>query len=237
MRKTSFLTALALVALAAPVHAQGGGMGNMNMDPTTAVKGSGTLPAGWTLRFDPARTRPGAPPRPAPELTAVNFITMGSGYHITTGPAAIYYMPKDVAKGNFKVSATFAQRKTLSHEAYGMFIGGSNLQDSTQNYLYFVVRPVDGMVQISHRSSNAAPKTLVPYFASDAVNKDDPTDGHATNKLGFKVDGDHVDFLVNDKVVKTLKKSELDGANTDGLVGLRVNHNSDLHISDYKLDK
>lgn len=234
MRNKTLLAALTMVVLAAPVSAQ---TKPMNMDPTTQVKGSGVLPKDWMLRFDPMRQRAGAPPRPAPEMTAINFITMGKGFHITSGPAAIYYNQEDMAKEQYSVSATFGQQKSMSHEAFGVFIGGHNLQDSTQNYLYFIVRPSDGMAQISHRSSNAAPKALLPYFASAAINKDDPTDGHATNTLMIHVAKDTVHFMINGKLAAALAKTQLDGASTEGQVGIRVNHNMDLHISDYKFKK
>jgi hypothetical protein len=228
------MAALAMTAIAAPATAQGT---RMNMDPTTVVKGSGVLPKGWTLRFDPARSRPGAPPRPAPELTAIKFESLGSALHITSGPAAIYYKDGDIGKGQFAVSATFTQKKSMAHEVFGLFIGGSNLQDSTQNYVYFVVRPSDGMAMISHRSSNAAPKAIRPYFAADGINKDDPSDGHATNALTIHVAQDTVHFIVNGKLAAAVAKSDLGGGSTDGQVGIRVNHNMDLQITGYKVTK
>lgn len=234
MRKRTMLASLAILALAAPLSAQGT---MQNMDPTNAVKGSGVLPKGWMLRFDPIAARPGQPPRPQPEMTAIKFETMGSGFHITSGPAAIYYNSGDIGKEQYSVTATFGQRKSMSHEVFGVFIGGTNLQDSTQNYLYFVVRPLDGMAMVSHRTSNGRPKALLPYFASSAINKDDPTDGHATNTLTIQVAKDSVHFMANGKQVAALAKSQLDGASTEGQVGIRVNHNMDLHISDYKLKK
>ncbi|MES2305576.1 MAG: hypothetical protein V4558_08715 [Gemmatimonadota bacterium] len=202
-------------------------LGAQDHDPTTAVKGTG-LPAGWMVRFDPAY-----PGRPTPTVADVNFRVMGPGFHHTSGPAGIYYKEADASKGNYTVSATFGQRKSSQHEAYGLFIGGKDLQTATQNYLYFIVKPVDGTFLINHRTSDGKPKSVVAYTASDAINKDSPTDGSATNKLSIKVSGDVVSFMVNDKEVKSLKKSELDGASTDGLVGMRLNHNLDLHIADF----
>jgi hypothetical protein len=225
MHTKTLLTALAVLAIAAPVSAQGG---MANMDPTTVVKGTGILPSGWKLRFDPPRRGP------VPEMTAIRFETMGSGFHIVSGPAAIYYKEGDV--GTF-VTATFAQQKTMAHEVFGVFIGGSNLQDSTQNYLYFVVRPSDGMAMVSHRSSNGKPTAILPYFAAPSINKDDPKDGHATNTLAIHVAQDSVHFVINGKTAAALAKTALDGAATTGQVGIRVNHNMDLMITNYKVSK
>ncbi len=130
--------ALMALAIAAPLSAQAGAMGD---DPTTAVVGTGDLPDGWMLRFDPVRVRPNRPTPPAPTVADVNFRIMGSGLHATSGPAAVYYKAGDMASGDYTVSASFSQAKGMGHEAYGLVLGGSDLQESTQNYLYFLVRP------------------------------------------------------------------------------------------------
>lgn len=233
--RTSPLAVMAFVAMAAaPLHAQ---MPGMNMDPTKEIKGSGTLPPGWSMRFDPARVMPGRPV-PAPHaITEVDFKPMGAGMHITTGPAAIYYREADAAKGEYTVSVSLSQRKGMEHEAYGLFVGGNHLQDSTQSYLYFVVRPMDGGTLINYRSSDARPKALQAWTPNDAINKDDAKDGHATNVLAIHVGKDAVDFMANGKTVKSIPRSELAGINTDGVVGLRVNHNLDLHIANFELKK
>jgi hypothetical protein len=124
----------------------------------------------------------------------------------------------------------------MQHEAYGLFIGGSNLQDSTQAYTYFVIRPMDGAILINHRAGDARPKQIVPWTPEPAVNKEDATDGHASNSLTIHVAKDTVHFIANGKLVRAIPKSDLGGA-TDGLAGLRVNHNLDLHISDFKVGK
>ena len=229
MRRT--LSILAALALAAPLAAQQ--QGAMNHDPTNAVKGSGKLPDGWMLRFDPQRSGV------VPKAEEVNFVTMGSGYHFTSGPAAIYYNTKDQGSGEYAVSATFGQRKSVNHEAYGIFIGGQNLQDSTQTYTYFVIKPCSsrcgtpgapmGEILISKRSSDGKPVALVPIRHDDAVNTDDPKDGHASNKMTIHVAKDTVHFVLNDKLVAAVPKSQI--GNTDGQAGIRINHNIDVHVA------
>jgi hypothetical protein len=227
------IRAAALLAMAMPLAAQ---QQAGKADPTKEVKGTGQLPAGWMMRFDPidnpANVRPGrpAPAKPTPDM--VKVVTMGSGLHFTSGPAAIYYNPKDVGSGVYAVSASFGARKSMQHEAYGIFIGGSNLQDSTQSYLYFEVRPMDGGILIQHRNGDVASKIdkILPWTPNDAVNKDDPTDGHSSNTLLIHVAPDTVHFMVNGKLVKALAKSELMGAKTDGQAGIRINHNTDIHV-------
>ena len=220
------LAATLVLAGAAPLVAQA-----HEMDPTTKVAGTG-LPAGWMVRFDPSRAG-----RPAATMADVNFRAMGPGLHHTSGPAGIYYRAADASKGAYTVSATFGARKSMQHEAYGLFIGGSELQSDKQNYLYFVIKPQDGTFLINHRTSDAKPTSVVQYQESDFIVKDAPADGAATNKVAITVTKDAVIFLVNDKPVKTLKKTEIDGASTDGLVGMRLNHNLDLHITDFGVKK
>jgi hypothetical protein len=224
------LPIIAALVIAAPLSAQ-----RMQGDPTNQVKGTGKLPDGWSARFDPGR--PGAP---AHALTEVNFVTMGSGYHFTSGPAAIYYNPKDMGSGEYLVEATFSQRKSVTHEAYGIFIGGHNLQDSTQSYTYFVIKPCSskcgtpgapmGEILISQRTSDGKPAALVPITHDDNVHTDDPADGHATNKIAIHVAKDTVHFILNDKLVKAIPKSQLNGLSTDGQAGIRINHNIDVHV-------
>jgi hypothetical protein len=225
---------MALVAIAPMVAQAGGGMagmsGRMGGDPTTKVMGTGQLPAGWMMRFDPAPAG-----QPAHTMKEINFITMGGGYHAYSGPAAIYYNPKDMGKGEFTVSATFSQAKSMQHETYGLFIGGANLQDSTQSYLYFVIRPNDGSWQVKRRASNTPPQRATPVV-DPAIAKEDPTDGHATNTVAIKVARDSVHFLVNGKQVTAMARAGL-GYSTDGQVGLRINHNLDVHIAGYGITR
>lgn len=225
------ITAGALLAMAMPLAAQAG-----KADPTKEVKGTGQLPAGWMMRFDPidnpANVRPGRPTPAKPTPDMVKVVTMGSGLHFTTGPAAIYYNPKDMGSGVYAVSASFGARKSMQHEAYGIFIGGSDLQDATQSYLYFEIRPMDGGILIQHRNGDVASKIdkILPWTPNDAVNKDDPTDGHSSNTLMIHVAPDTVHFMVNGKLVKAIAKSDLMGAKTDGQAGIRINHNTDIHV-------
>ena len=235
MRHTK-LFCLSLLALAAavPLTAQGGGaMGGMRMgnDPTNKVASTGKLPEGWMMRFDPG----------APHTAAdVNFVTMGpGGFHATSGPAAIYYNPKDMGMGGgYSVSATFKQSKTNSHEAYGVFIGGHNLQDSTQNYIYLVVKPGDGSLAIARRGSDGRPTYFIASRAGpNAAVVKDGADGSATNALTIHVAKDTVHFVVNGTLVKAVAKSELPAGATDGQAGIRINHNIDVHIDGFALKK
>ncbi len=60
-------------------------------------------------------------------------------------------------------------------------------------------------------------------------------DGKASNTLAVQVMGDMVHFMVNGQMVTMLTRAQLDGASTDGQVGLRINHNLDLHIAEFSI--
>jgi hypothetical protein len=216
MRLSSILNAgLIAAVLGSPLAAQG--------DPTTKIAGSGKLPAGWHNRFDQAGST----------LAQVDVKQAGTALQFRTGPAAIYWNTKDVATGAFTVSAIFNQKKSMQHEAYGLFVGGQNLSDPTQNYLYFVVKPNTGQYLISHRNGNAPPRAIVPLTVSDAINRDAPGTGAATNAVAIRVAKDSVHFYINGKEVRTYAKSGLSGAPTEGLVGLRINHNLDITVEQF----
>lgn len=210
--------------LASALSAQGGGA---NMDPTSKIAGSGKLPPGWMNRFD----EPGA------TLSAIEMAQMGTSLHFRSGPAAIYWNTKDVATGYYTVSATFNQQKSMKHEGYGIFVGGSNLPDPTQDYLYFLIKPVDGTFLINHRAGNAKPKAIVALTPEAAVNKDAAGTGAATNAMAIRVAKDSVHFYINGKEVRTFAKTALDGAATQGLVGLRVNHNLDITVEGFGIKR
>lgn len=185
-------------------------------DPDRAVAGGGTLPAGWH-----ARTERNAP------MDNVKFTSMGAGFHATLGPAAIFWRDADVASGDYHVVATFARTKAPAHaEAYGLFIGGKNLGDSTQSYTYLIVR-ASGEFSIWHREGYAnRPTAIVPWTASDAPAKADSA-GKAQDELGVQSGGGKVTFFINGKQVHVADASAV---NPNGVVGYRVNHNLDVNL-------
>lgn len=212
------LTTLSLLALvAAPLAAQDAS------DPTHKVAG-GALPPGWEGRTD----------RPSDKLSDAKFVAMGSGFHVTSGPAAIYWNPKNVTTGPFTASTTVTQTKAPMHpEAYGIIFAGSNLDKADQSYAYFIVRG-DGKFLVNHRAGDQVHK-LIPWTENAAIVKAD-ANGKATNKLTVDATkADSIRFLVNGTQVAALPVSQL--GKGQGIVGLRVNHNLDVHVGDLTVTK
>lgn len=183
-----------------------------------------TAPAGWTISLD----KPGNP-------ADTKFVTMGSGYHVTSGPAAIYYRATDQGTGAFTASVAYGVRNggSMGHpEGYGLFIGGTDLEDAAkQQYFYFLVRG-DGKFFFAHRAGAEVHK-LVDWTEHAAVNKS-AENGAVSQVLSAQVAADSIRFLANGKQVHAVAKG---GLKTDGQVGLRVNHALNLHISAFEVKK
>ena len=210
MPRGSRLTLGVLLTLPVALLAQGA-------DPNNAVAGGGSLPAGWRAHTD----------KNAP-LANVKFVAMGSGYHTTLGPALILWRAADTASGSYDIVATFTQTKAPRHpEGYGLLFGGRDLAGAAQRYTYFLVRG-DGTFLVKRRSGDSTSFVTPDWTPSPAVVKADSATGAATNELGVAVKGDSVRFLVNGKDVFVSKAANVDAA---GLVGYRVNHNLDVHVT------
>jgi len=213
--KTLMLSIAALVAAALPLAAQ-----QHQPDHDKTIAGGGTLPAGWKGRLDGG----GA------SMAGVKMTPMGGGVHIMSGPAGIYYRPADKPTGEFAASATFTQMERAEHpEAYGIFIGGANLDGASQKYTYFLVRQ-DGKFLIKRRAGNDTP-TVVDWTDSTAIRKPDSS-GKMSNTLTVEVGREKVRFLVNGTEVTSTDTSKVDAA---GIAGLRVNHNLNVHVEGFSV--
>ena len=181
-------------------------------------------PADWKVRFDRAGT---------PD-TAVYFVSMPPGWHITTGPAGILYNPATTASGQFKIESTiFLFDPGQRHrEAYGVIFGGQKLDGPDQSYSYFLIRNT-GDYLIKKREG-ASTKTVRDWSPSSAIMKHPGGSENAKNVLAVEVAADAVSFYVNGEKLTSVPKSELQ---VDGVVGLRVNHSLNLHVSDLKVSR
>lgn len=221
MRTSTFVSGLVLTLLgAASAAAQSDQAQKDHSDH--GVAGGGTLPAGWSARPDGTG-----------DLKSVKFVTMGPGYHVTLGPATILYRKSDRANGPFHTLATFHQMKKLEHsEGYGLFMGGQALDGKDQKYTYFLVRD-DGNYLIKRRDGDKTSEVTKGWTAHPAVKKGD-AEGKTTNLLEIdaKQNPSKVDFKVNGQTVYT---ADAKNTTTNGIVGLRVNHNLDLHVEGFDL--
>ena len=210
-----------------PLLAQGGmgGMGGMHHDDPKPVEGGGKLPAGWSARVDRDQS-----------LASVKFVQQGEGWHVSLGPAVVLFREADQASGNYSVSARFTQSKSEYPEGYGIVIGGSNLAQASQRYTYFLVRG-DGKFIIKRRNGpdqrGENPSTIADWTDNAAINQVGD-DGKGTNELAVTVSAGRVTFLANGKQLYSTEAAKVD---TQGIIGLRANHNLDVQIDGFTIKK
>jgi hypothetical protein len=212
---TAAAAALLTVASLTPAAGQ-------TQDRDRAVSGGGTLPAGWSARPDGDG-----------DVKNVKFVVMEPGYHLTLGPATILYREQDRMNGPFHTQAKFHQMKKLKHaEGYGLIFGGQALSEKGQKYTYFLVRD-DGTYLIKRRNGENTSEITKGWTAHSAVKKGD-AQGKAMNLLEIdaKQDPSKVDFKVNGQTIYTADAKTLD---VKGIVGLRANHNLDVHIEGFDI--
>jgi hypothetical protein len=191
-------------------------------DSDAAAIGGTGAPKGFLARTD----------RPTQKLSDIKYSASGTGWDVTTGPAHILWNPKNVASGNYTVSATFNQLAKPTHpEGYGIFIGGSDLSGPNQSYLYFLVRG-SGEIFAQTRKGDVLTGRIA-WQKSYASPPADST-GKATYTLSMRVAGDSVHFLVNGHQAAVLQKKDIV---TDGIYGVRINHNLHLQVSPVTITK
>jgi hypothetical protein len=185
----------------------------MTDDPDVAAIGGTGVPNGYTGRTD----------RPDQQLSGAKYAVSGGGWDVTTGPAHILYRPGDSASGSYTVSATIEQLAAPAHpEAYGVFVGGSNLDGSAQRYLYFLAR---GTGEFMARVREGEKTRNVIAWQKNAAVPVANASGQGSYRLAIQVAPDSVRFLVNGQRVGGVAAT---GLPTSGVYGLRINHN--LHV-------
>jgi hypothetical protein len=207
------LRVAALALLILPVGLQGQAHDH---GQAPSIEHGGVFPPGWTVRTDEDG-----------ELKSISLAAMPPGWHVTTAASAILYRGADRAAGNYQVTAKIHLFPGLGGhaEAFGIFIGGRDLAGPGQRYTYFLIRG-DGSWKIKRRSGAAATDVSPDWVPSAAIVQA-RADGPVANQLGVVVDQGRVSFRINGKEVHSAPAASLD---TDGTVGLRVNHNLSVHV-------
>lgn len=187
---------------------------------------AGKLPAGWKVRTDD----------PAQSASAVQFANMAPGWHLTTGDAhAILWHPDSVARGDYRIEVeTFLFDPGTRREGFGFFFGGNGLEGDGQRYSYFLIRQ-DGRYIVKRRNGAEAP-TVKPWTEHEAIRKWADRGEHPTvgNVLAVDVGPETVAFSVNGTEVDRVPRAQLD---TDGIVGLRVSHAVNVHVTRITIQK
>jgi hypothetical protein len=194
---------------------------------TTAVLGAAQFapPAGWKWVTDSdARIVTALDP---PEGSWL-FGTMAPGWHVTTRPGAILFEPSYASRGRFVLESESFLFPGTSAAGFGVFAGGSGLEGKAK-YVAFLIRR-DGSAAIESVDSGRV-TSLYPWTKAAAVLPGKP-DGDVKNVLRVEAEASAVTFLVNGQKVAEIPR---EGASLDGIVGLRVGENLNLHVTNLDL--
>lgn len=203
---------------------------SLRPDPENPVGENLDVPPAWKVRLDT--------PDPdvvigAEESSDIRFVSMTPGWHITTGPRAIFYHPASTARGNFTARAGIQLFPPGDrNEAYGIFVGGKNLEEADLQYVYFLVRR-SGEFLIKRRHGEET-TVLHEWTANEAINPYEvETEGTVHNVLSIEAGAEEVSFMVNEAEVARMPRSEID---VEGVVGLRINHALNVHVDDFAVE-
>ena len=229
MRTQAVVGALALTLVASLGRAQ---------DAARAVSNGGIFVPGWQGKIDANEERAGQ------KLENARFAREGDAFHVTTGPAAVYWNPANRASGDYTVKATFREPKYMNlndhPHPYGIFIAGNDLGTAQQTLLYcaaygngtFIVR---GFGPEPFRVNGPRGE------ANEAVNKASGPGQPVVQEIALSVKGDKVECAINGKVVGSYDKGAVVGAgklkSTDGIYGLRFGHNTEVMVTGLTLVK
>jgi len=168
----------------------------------------------------------------------------GKGMRVTTGPAVTYWNPKNVATGDYTVSATFTEPKFMNLNThphpYGIVIGGNDLGTAQQSLLYCAAYG-NGMFIVRGFGPDAFQMDGRRGEANDAVHKAPAVGQPVTQDIAMSVKGDKVSCIINGTTVATYDKSAVVTAgklkSTDGMYGIRFAHNTDAIVTNLKITK
>jgi hypothetical protein len=185
-------------------------------------------PAGWQVRID--RSTNATDPDDVPDIKVA---TVGKGFRVTGGPAGTFWNPTNIGKGNFTARGSFTLMKPSGHvNYYGLVFGGEELGAAKQRYIYFLVAQ-DGTLIIRQRTGENVQDV---HRAMHSAVRRPGADGMSTNALEVRVAGGQISYVVNGTVVHTTPKSGLT-AQTDGIVGVRINHVLDVQVDAFQVQQ
>ena len=191
--------------------------------PQAPPAGNGIEVGGWWARLD----------NPKEARTGLKFVTMGTGFRATTGPTIILFDPNEDWEGPYTTKATLTMTKLASHQvAYGLFVGGQDLDTDKQRYTYFEIRQ-DGKYLIRKRSGSTIADVAGSWADHAAIQKPNAS-GSQTNELAIQVGRDAVVFMANGQTVATHPATAIDVV---GMSGLRIGHGLDVQIDGFSVSQ
>jgi hypothetical protein len=202
------------------------------------VAGGGITVPGWQGKVDADAEKQGQ------TVNDAKLAPEGAGMRVTTGPPVTYWNAKNIAKGDYTVSATFTEPKFMNlndhPHPYGIVIAGNDLGTAQQSLLYcaaygngtFIVR---GFGPTAFQMGGRRPT------ANDAVHKAPGVGQPVSQEIAMSVKGDSVTCSINGAVVATYTKADLvvpgKLKSLDGVYGIRFAHNTEAIVTNLKVTK
>ena len=209
-------------------------------DAARKVPGGGIFAAGWQGKIDAGEAANGS---------AVNdskFEMKGAEITINSGPASIFWNPANAQTGDCTVSATFTEpqyQSAMAHShPYGVFIAGNKLDSDTPSALYCAAYGDGRFILRAFPTSFAPPGPSGRRpVANDAIHKAAAKGEQVTQDVSMSLKGSRVTCSINGTEVANVSKDEIVGAgkldSVQGNVGIRVSHNVDIKVTNWKITK
>ena len=190
-------------------------MKGMNMDADKSASGTG-VPAGYTGVTDHADAK----------ITDAKYTSNGGRWEIQTGPAHITFAAKDSAKGQYQVSTTIEQLEKPKHPGGVRGLPGRHESHGSGQAEVRLLRG-SRHGRVSHQDPRRREHDdrswtgrRIPRFRRKTRAE------RRRTRSTVHVAPDTVHFIVDGNLVAAVPKSKFP---TDGIAGIRVNHN--LHVA------
>jgi hypothetical protein len=153
------------------------------------------------------------------------FGTMAPGWHITTRPGVMLYEPSHTGRGRFAIESEIFLFPGASDAGFGLFVGGQDLETKGRLVAFLIRR--DGSAAVESRESGRA-TLLRPWAKAASVLVGAAAGDPVKNVLRVEAEAAGIVFVVNGQQVLEIPR---EGAALDGIVGLRVGSELNLHVT------
>ena len=181
----------------------------------------GKRPAGWMVRIDSAGAATSV-------RDSVHLVNMAPGWHMTSGPSALLWNPKDVAHGVFVATAMLylGPPRTGDLPGYGMFFGGRNMGTPNASYFEFLVRNDQKYLLRKHDGKKI---TVVKDWSPLAgIGQHQGQHDHIIqNVFRIVADENMVQLMVNRAVAVALPRKEMP---PEGTFGMRIGPEQEMQV-------
>lgn len=153
------------------------------------------------------------------------FGTMAPGWHITTQPGVTLFEPTYTARGRFALESEIFVFPGESADGFGIFAGGRDLESSGSYVAFLIRRDGSAAIELVDKGQRKLHK---PWAKAANVNPGNTAGDAIKNALRIDAEASKITFSVNGTRVDEIPR---DGTQFDGIVGLRVGANLNLHVT------